>query len=197
MARRSCGRLAIAALVSTLMLVAASASQAVIERHITISSDGGILTGVEPEPANCFGPLSVFFFLVTLINNDTVDLPVTLSATMQPGAELIPDSCSATGGVCTIQDAISLTWSGTIPADSAELVRFFARVNSDVPAGTQLCAVLTAQFGTDEPVTATSCLTTNNARQCGLGAPALGPWAVALLAALLLLTGTVLIRRRA
>ena len=191
-----CGVIALGIALLTAAVGLAPAGAAAADLEISISSAGQTSPGVIPEPANCFGPLSPLFVLATLTNDLDVAQATSLFVTLDPGWQFIPDSCSASTGVCTIQNALNLMWSGTIDAESFASILFGLRFDSDVPAGTQLCLTLVAQFGDGMPITALTCATTNSARQCGLGAPALGNANLLLLGALLLLSGGAVLRRR-
>jgi hypothetical protein len=170
-------------------------SSAAPDVEFTIDSSGQTATGVIPEPADCFGPFSVLDFVAALSNGGDSAVSTTLLA-VSPGWELIPDSCTATTGTCIIQTPTTFSWSGVIDAHGIAGVFFFARVNSDTPVDTELCAQVTAQFGDDPPITERACFLTNSARQCGLGAPVLGSGAHAVLAGLLCVGGVALLRRR-
>lgn len=190
-------RVAVVAVVLSGLVISAQAADA-RQAQIRIGSNGQVETGVIPEPAECLGPLSPFFFeAVLFITPPGVETNVTLTASLTPGWELIPGSCVASNGLCEILDPSNLSWAGTVSPEIFAVVDFAARVNGDVPIGTTLCATVTATFGTGMPISQTVCEDTNSARQCGLGAPALGSSAMGVLVALLFVTGFVLIRRRA
>src|SRR6185295_12764534 len=96
------------------------------------------------------------------------------TAALQPGLHFDPNAtCDATLGTCTITGPTSLQWTVQVPAQGLEFAQYNVRVDSDVPINTLVCQVVTAVFGTNPPITLTSCARTNSARQCGLGAPAL------------------------
>ena len=190
-------RVAVVALVLSALVVSAQAAVA-RQAQIRIGSNGQVETGVIPEPAECLGPLSPFFFEVLLfVFPPGVETNVTLTASLTPGWEFIPDSCVASNGLCEILDPANLSWAGVASPENFAEIDFAARVNGDVPIGTTLCATVTATFGAGTPISQTLCEDTNSARQCGLGAPALGSSALGVLVALLFVSGFVLIRRRA
>jgi hypothetical protein len=163
--------------------------------NVAIDASGKIASqGVTDDPANCIGPLTPLPGLITLTNGSTAQ-PVTAKATLGAGLQFVGD-CVASVGTCTIVDPTHLMWSGMLDAFQQATVRFTAQVGADVPVHTQLCVLFESQFGTHMPLDLTVCLTTNSASQCGLAAPVLGRSGEVLLAALLVFTGAVLVRRR-
>jgi hypothetical protein len=164
--------------------------------NVVMDAGGKIASqGVTDDPANCLGPLTPIPGTITLHNGDVAQ-PVTAKVTLDPGLQFIPGSCTATVGTCTIVDATHLMWLGMLDAQENAVIRFTAQIGPNVPIHTQLCALFETQFGTTPPLDLTLCLTTNSANECGLAAPVLGRSGEVLLAALLVLTGAVLIRRR-
>lgn len=191
-------RIRVGTLIAVLGMVAAAAN-AEPRFDIAIDSAGQIATGVIADPPDCFGPESPLFVSIIVQNEGTMAVPVQLLTTLQPGWTIAPGSCLATAGVCELLDPLNFQWSiASLDPDAVATVRFALRVDSDTPINTGLCFGLSSQFGGNAPILNGFCpiITTNSARQCGLGAPAAGTPGLALLVGALLLAGVVMLRRR-
>lgn len=179
------------------LAVAAPSAQATPGFSVSFDSSGQTAPGVVPDPPECIGPESLLFGTILLRNTDDTAVPVKLSVVVHPGWHIEPGSCQSSVGICEIIDPQDLQWStASLDPDAIAAVVFGLRVDSDIPAGTELCLDLTAQFDSDTPISQQICITTNSARQCGLGAPAASTHGLALLAAALMLGGVVVLRRR-
>jgi hypothetical protein len=189
--------LSMCATLSTATVAAPPSASAAPELRVFFDRSGETSPGVVPEPAECIGPLSRVDQLVTLTNRDDVPVPASFSTVLDLGLHYEAGTCTADVGMCSVVNPLSVEWSGTIDAHGAAHVSFPFRVDSDVPAGTFLCETFTVTFDGEDPFMAVVCIRTNSARQCGVGAPAVGTPGLAMLIVLMLLGGGVAVRRRA
>ena len=193
---RSTRLLICAALSAAFAVVAPCTARAEPELHVSFTTAGEAAPGVVAEPSDCIGPLSPLLGSFSVTNGGDAVTAAAVTVTLDPGLTAEPDSCIADLGVCLVVDPQTITWSAMLDAETTANVVYQVRVSSDVPEGTQLCATLVAVFGTNPPITVKACITTNSARQCGLGAPAIGTLGLAVLVVALLLGGGVVVRRR-
>src|SRR5262249_12361307 len=129
--------------------------------------------------------------------NGSAPTDVSATITLDPGFTVLPDSCIATVGTCTIVGPTKVTWTATLQANTTESVVFAARIAAGTPINTTLCITASLSFGGGMPEVLQACATTNSADECDLGAPLLDTSGRALLIAVLALVGGRLVARRA
>jgi len=191
------GRVLICAALGTAIAAAPRVASAQPQLRVILSRAGQVGPGVVPEPEPCIGPLTVVPQVVTVTNGDSSPVSATFTTELDPGLSYEPGNCVPDVGTCTILDAHHAQWSGTLDAHSEADIFLPIRVDEGVPLGTRLCETFSVKFDDDDPFTVVACLTTNSARQCGVGAPALGRSGLALLVLVLLAGGVIVVRRRA
>ncbi|MBL8187992.1 MAG: proprotein convertase P-domain-containing protein [Acidobacteria bacterium] len=108
----------------------------------------------------CTGPGDVVTGTATFTN--TSGMQAASSATIALGANLIaiPNSCSANVGTCTVVNASTISWAGTLANNQVVNISYSAQINA-VPPGTTVCATLTADLGMPVLGSLQACLTTN------------------------------------
>lgn len=111
--------------------------------------------------AGCTGPGDVLSGTATFTNTSGASAASSATITLDPNLVAIPASCTASVGTCTVVNASTISWSGTLANNEAVNISYSAQVNA-VPPGTTLCATMTAVIG-GMPVTGSlqGCITTN------------------------------------
>ena len=194
-------RAVIAGLLISALWVVASAVTARAFDGIEIVVDESGVRATEPgvgSRESCVGPLSRVTQRLMVTNTDDVPANVVLTASLDDGLLIVPDSCEIDSGVCTLMPGTpQVTWSVTIEPGATEFISFAVRVGPTVPINTRSCLLIKFVNG-GATFFVLSCVTTNSASQCGVGVPALGGIGRAALVVLLVLAGTdALSRRRA
>ena len=166
------------------------------EAGVVVGNGGATGPGV-PHTPNCLGPLSVVHPLLTATNGTMTAESVSASFAIDPGLSVVPGSCSASTGTCTIVNPSEVTWTATLQPGETGALTFAERIAAGTPINTTLCTTVSVTFDSEPPITLQGCLTTNSADECDLGAPLLDTSGRALLIAVLALVGTRLVARRA
>ena len=111
------------------------------------------------DPLNCNGPGDVINGSVGVANPTAFAQTGTVTVALPAGIIGLPDTCVSNIATCTAT-ATTVSWSGTIPANSALTITYQAQFANNVAAGTVLCATTTALFN---GITGTvqACLTVN------------------------------------
>ncbi len=156
----------------------------------------GEIVSQQREPGEvCIGPGSFIDVRFIFENAGDMPEPASFDTTLPAGLTAVPGTCSAPVGTCTIVTPSNVTWSGVVGVGRTETIFFRTRVGLDVLEDTQLCLSGNLTFGADM-VMFQSCLATTSSAQCLVGAPQLGPGALAVLALALGCTGALALRRR-
>ena len=186
-------------LISALWVVASAVTARAFDDIEIVVDESGVRIA-EPRVESgesCVGPLSLATQHLMVTNTDDVQANVVLTASLDDGLLIVPDSCEVDSGVCTLMPGTpQVIWNVTIEPGATEFIRFTVRVGPTVPINTRTCLLI--KFTVNGGVTyfVLSCVTTNSASQCGVGAPALGGIGRAALVVLLVLVGTLALRRR-
>jgi hypothetical protein len=186
-------------LIASAVAPAARAAQPIVtlsipEAGVVVGNSGATDPGV-PETPHCLGPLSVVYPRLTVTNGST-PTDVSATVTLDPGFTVLPDSCFASVGTCTIVTPTKITWTTTLPANTVESVVFAARIAAGMPINTTLCITASLSFDGGSPEVLQACATTNSADECNVGAPLLDMTGRALLIAALALVGSRVVARR-
>ncbi|MBL8169129.1 MAG: lamin tail domain-containing protein [Acidobacteria bacterium] len=119
------------------------------------------------DPLNCTGPGNTVSVTATVTNSSQSTQSSNFTATLVPDLKAVPGSCTASTGTCTVTNASTVNWSGSLSAGQTVTIKYLAQVNDGVPVGTQVCATSVATVGDSRPATVTACNTVN--------CPAVGP----------------------
>ncbi len=179
-------------LVAALLVPAAAFAIPTLE---LVVRDGKIISQQREPGEVCIGPGSFIDVRFTFENGDDMPASASFDTTLSAGLTAVPGTCSAPVGTCTIVTPSNVTWSGAIGAGRTETIFFRTRVGLDVLEDTQLCLSGNLTFGA-EMAMFQECLATTSSAQCLVGAPQLGPGALAVLALALGGTGALALRRR-
>jgi len=119
------------------------------------------------DPLACTGPGNAVTGTANINNPTGVAQNATATIALPAGLVALPGSCVSNFGTCTVLNASTVSWSGSIPAGQTATITYQAQVADTVAAGTQLCSSLSASFAGSAPATIQACLTVN--------CPAVGP----------------------
>ncbi len=111
------------------------------------------------DPLNCNGPGDVINGSVTLVNPTAFAQTGTVTVALPAGIVGLPGTCVSSIATCTTT-ATTVSWSGTIPANTTLTITSQAQFANNVAAGTVLCTNTTAVFN-GITGTAQGCLTVN------------------------------------
>ncbi|MGE0103128.1 MAG: beta strand repeat-containing protein [Blastocatellales bacterium] len=126
----------------------------------------GLTAGIA-DPAICNGPGVVVDVTATVTNGSISAQPATFTATLPAGLLALPGTCAASTGVCTVNSATSVSWSGTLGGGQTVTITYKAQFGDQVLSGTQLCITSSASVGGSAPVGIQACATAD--------CPAVGP----------------------
>lgn len=166
-----------------------SAAQRVV---ITVNSDGTVSAPDQILLPACPGESITFVF--AFINGTANPSADSLDVSLPPGMSLVPGSCSADVGMCSVPDSSTVQWSDTVPAHGSATISFRVVILPGVDIGSQLCMQFTTTVGSGSPTPSEFCFLI---QPCGVSAPAVGRFGATTLAVLLVVAGWMLARRRA
>jgi len=122
------------------------------------------------------GPGSVVTVNQTLQNSSSSTISITYTGTLPAGLSLVPGSCTASGGSCTIGpliasnyslnnirrktsaaalSSLTFTWTGTIPAAGSVTISFQIRVSAGASTGAQYLITSTINGSPGPTITVT------------------------------------------
>lgn len=129
------------------------------------------------EPSICTGPGSVVTVEATISNGSTVAQQGSFSAALPAGLRAVNGACTGGNGSCSIVNASTVMWSGTLNGSQSTVIRFLAQVVDNAQAGVQFCVSTFATIGNSVQGTATPVCTsvTCPASAPGLALPAASP----------------------
>ncbi|MBL8186413.1 MAG: S8 family serine peptidase [Acidobacteria bacterium] len=113
------------------------------------------------DPLSCTGPGNSVTGSANINNPTGIAQNASASIVLPAGLVALPGSCSTNIGSCSVLNASTVNWSGTIPAGQTATITYQAQVADNVVAGTQLCSTLTGGFTGTPPATIQACLTAN------------------------------------
>jgi CSLREA domain-containing protein len=143
------------------------------QRDFTLVVQGGAappLTARIDDPLVCTGPGNTVSVTATVTNTNGTAQPASFTATLTPTLRALPGTCTANVGTCSVVNASTVTWVGTLAANQTVTINYQAQVNDGVLPGTQLCATSVATVGSSLPATVTACSVVN--------CPVIGPGAL-------------------
>jgi len=119
------------------------------------------------DSSSCVGPGNVVTGTFTISNNGAAPSAVVATVALPGGLPAIPGTCSANVGSCSVVNAASIAYSGTLAPGQTATVRYQAQVGDQVTTGATLCSNLTVSFDGGQQQTTQACVTAN--------CPAVGP----------------------
>ena len=127
------------------------------------------------DPLSCTGPGNVLRGAFSLSNNGNVSQTVTATAAMpvaagRPLLLALPGSCTASTGTCTVVNATTITWTGTLAAGASATINYEVQVNDGVPQGTPMTIVTTASWN-GGPALVVNTTTNVTCAPVGVGTP--------------------------
>jgi hypothetical protein len=99
------------------------------------------------EPAICAGPGSVVTVEATVTNGSSAAQQGSFSAALPAGLRAVNGACTAGSGSCSIVNASTVMWSGTLNGLQSLVIRFLAQVADNAQAGAPLCVSSFANVG--------------------------------------------------
>lgn len=121
------------------------------------------------DPAVCNGPGGVVKVTATVTNNGAASQPSSFTATLDSTLLALPGTCAANAGSCSVVNASTVTWAGTLNAGQTVTITYLAQIADGVPAGTEVCVNSTATVG-GSVVGGVKACTTVNCQAIGPGA---------------------------
>ncbi|MGH9800961.1 MAG: proprotein convertase P-domain-containing protein, partial [Blastocatellia bacterium] len=94
----------------------------------------------------CTGPGDAITGTATFTNTTGASAASSATIALDPNLIAIPGTCTANVGICTVVNASTITWSGTLANNQAVNISYTAQINN-VPPGTTVCATMTAIIG--------------------------------------------------
>src|SRR5262249_23259584 len=131
----------------------------------TITVHQGSLTLT--NPAGCLGPGGVVGVTASITNNSASPKTVTFTSSLPPQLAAIPGTCTANTGACTVVNASTVTWTGTLAANQSVTINYQTQVGDSATTGAQLCVNSAVSFSGGAPATLQACTTVT--------CPAVGP----------------------
>ena len=114
--------------------------------------------GVSPV---CNGPGNIVTVTATVAHRNANSLPGNLTSTLKPTLKALPGTCTADVGACTMANASTVTWTGTLTGLQVATISYKAQITDDAEPGSAICATATATVGTSQPASSTACRTVN------------------------------------
>jgi predicted extracellular nuclease len=119
------------------------------------------ITSSIEEPAQCVGPGVTVRVTAAVTNSHTTAQSSTFTASLQPQLLALPGTCTVNVGSCTVVNASTVTWSGTLGAGQTLVINYQAQVADDAAGGAEVCVTSTAKVGAGAAGTVKACTTLN------------------------------------
>jgi hypothetical protein len=119
------------------------------------------------SPAVCTGPGDVISATARVTNVATFAQNLSYTAALPPQILALPGTCVANVGACTVVNAATVTWTGTLAPNQIATITYQVQIGDGVSQNTQLSIDSTANVVGGTPVTARTFITTS--------CPAVGP----------------------
>ncbi|HKQ76044.1 MAG TPA: hypothetical protein VJ810_20285 [Blastocatellia bacterium] len=148
--------------------VTATGTGAGIQATATITVHQGSVTLTNPP--GCLGPGGVVAVTASITNNSSSPKSVVYTASLPPQLAAISGSCTANTGACTVVNASTVTWTGTLAASQTVTINYQTQVGDGATTGTQLCVNSAVSFNGGAPATLQAC-TTVTCQAVGPGNP--------------------------
>ncbi len=109
----------------------------------------------------CTGPGDALTVSGEVGNLTAAPVTITFTASLPPGLLALPGSCTTSipGAICSVLNAATVSFTGTVPANATGTFSYLAQVGDLVTTGTILCINSVASFGGSPPVTVQECTT--------------------------------------
>ena len=120
-----------------------------------------LTTAIIADPMVCLGPGGVAPIRSTVTNNSTNAQTASFTATLDSALRALPGSCSANAGSCSVVNASTVTWTGTLNTGQTVTINYQAQVADGVEMGTQVCVNSTASAGAGAVGGVKACATVN------------------------------------
>ncbi len=111
------------------------------------------------DPLACSSPGNTATGFAVLTNPNAVPVNATLVFNLPAG--LLAQTCTAASGTCTVTNASTINWAGTLSPNQSLQINYTAQIAPNVAMGTTLCATTTATFQGGAPQSVQACLTVN------------------------------------
>lgn len=125
-----------------------------------------LLINVQPptvtitDPASCTGAGNVLDVVVKIANTGVTPLGASFTATLPAGLLALPGTCAANVGTCSVVNASTVSYNGTIPAGQTAMIGYQAQIANGVATGTTFTINTSANVG-GKASNVTSPVTTN------------------------------------
>jgi hypothetical protein len=119
------------------------------------------------DPAVCLGPGGLVGVTFSVTNSANAAQAVTATASLPAGLLALAGTCTANFGVCTINNAATVSFSGTLAAGQTAIVSYQTQVADSAASNTPLCVNTTASIAGAAPVSVQACTTV----RCPLAGP--------------------------
>ncbi len=119
------------------------------------------------DPLDCIGPGSQVAANASMTNHGVSSVAATAQFALPGGLQALPGTCIPTLGTCSVLNANTVSFSGTIPPGQTVSLTFLVDVGDQVPVGTNLCSNAVFSFGGGPTRTLQSCFVVD--------CPAVGP----------------------
>lgn len=107
----------------------------------------------------CAGPGDTVTGTVSITNTTGTAANSSATVSLPAGLVAVPSTCTANVGACTVVNASTISWAGTLANNQAVTFNFTTQI-ALVPAGTTLCATVTADLGMPVQGNLQACITT-------------------------------------
>ncbi|MDX2034693.1 MAG: S8 family serine peptidase [Blastocatellia bacterium] len=98
------------------------------------------------DPASCTGPGNNVTARIQVVNPSSSAITGSLTSALPAGLPALPGSCTANFGACTVVNASTVSWAGTVPGNGTLTIEYLAQVG-DVNPGTQFTVTTSGSFG--------------------------------------------------
>jgi len=136
----------------------------------TISATGGSVV--------CTGGGDVVQVTATIPNNTIAAQPSTFTATLPAELLALAGTCVSSAGSCSVIDASTVSWSGTIPAGGSVTISYKAQIADGLAPEVEACIASTVELGMVSTESFQACVRTN-CPGVGPGRPFQTTWPVA------------------
>ncbi|HKE04180.1 MAG TPA: hypothetical protein VKE91_08975, partial [Blastocatellia bacterium] len=99
------------------------------------------------DPVVCLGPGGAAPVRATVTNDSADSQTLLFTATPDPTLRALPGTCSVNTGTCSVVNASTVTWNGTLSAGQTVTINYQAEVADGVATGTQVCVNSIATVG--------------------------------------------------
>ncbi len=137
--------------------------------NYTIGVDAGSMT--ISDPLVCLGPGGLVSGTAAIKNPSGSSQNVAATISLPSQLLALGGRCTASTGTCTVVNASTISYSGTLAAGQTATLNYQTQVVDGTSSATQLCITALASFNSGVPVSVQACTTVN--------CPVVGPGSVA------------------